>query len=50
LDRNLTARFTGIEIMRRLIGVAQLPLGYGLDRKKELLELSQALVLESGGE
>jgi 5-methylthioribose kinase len=49
LDRDLTARFTGIEIMRRLIGVAQLPLGYGLDRKKELLELSQVLVLENGG-
>jgi 5-methylthioribose kinase len=50
LDRSLLARFAGIEIMRRLIGVAQLPLGYGLDRKKELLELSQVLVLESRGQ
>ena len=41
----LSRQFAGVEIMRRLIGVAQLPLGYGIDKKRELLELSQALVL-----
>ena len=37
----LSRRFAGVEIMRRLIGVAQLPLTYGADRKQELLELSR---------
>lgn len=37
--------FAGIEIMRRLIGVAQLPLSAHLARKSELLELSHELVL-----
>jgi 5-methylthioribose kinase len=40
-----TARgFAGAEIMRRLIGVAQLPLEAGLDEKRELLALSKRLV------
>jgi 5-methylthioribose kinase len=38
-------RFAGVEIMRRLIGVAQLPLTCGIDRKAELLRLSRELVL-----
>jgi 5-methylthioribose kinase len=38
-------RFAGVEIMRRLIGVAQLPLECGLERKEELLLLSRELVL-----
>ncbi len=41
----LSRQFAGVEIMRRLIGVAQLPLGYGIEKKRELLELSQKLVL-----
>jgi 5-methylthioribose kinase len=41
----LTRRFAGAEIMRRLIGVAQLPLSYGLERKVDLLKLSRQLVL-----
>ncbi len=41
----LARQFAGVEIMRRLIGVAQLPLGYGIERKCELLELSRKLVL-----
>lgn len=44
-DQTLMRKFAGIEIMRRLIGVAQLPLVYGLERKAELLELSRELVL-----
>ena len=38
-------QFAGVEIMRRLIGVAQLPLSYGITRKRELLALSELLVL-----
>jgi len=38
-------RFAGVEIMRRLIGVAQLPLDCGIERKEELLRLSRELVL-----
>jgi 5-methylthioribose kinase len=40
-----TARaFAGAEIMRRLIGVAQLPLPADIQRKKELLALSKRLI------
>ena len=45
-DSDLMKRFAGAEIMRRLIGVAQLPLPYGLAEKEELLNLSEGLVLE----
>ncbi len=44
-DERLMRQFAGTEIMRRLIGVAQLPLPYGLDRKRELLQRSLDLVL-----
>ena len=44
-DRDLMKEFAGAEIMRRLIGVAQLPLSYGLEEKEALLNLSEALVL-----
>ena len=40
-----TLKITGVEIMRRLIGVAQLPLSYGLKKKVSLLETSRTLVL-----
>lgn len=46
LDRSLLAGFAGTEIMRRMIGVAQLPVEYGMGRKRELLDLSVRLVLE----
>jgi len=45
----LMLQLAGVEIMRRLIGYAQLPLVYGLDRKRELLELSRDLVLDPRG-
>ena len=41
----LVEQFAGVEIMRRLIGVAQLPLTVGLARKQRLLQLSRQLVL-----
>ncbi len=44
-DRTLVARFAGMEIMRRLIGVAQLPLSRTIDEKRGLLEWSEQLVL-----
>jgi len=46
VDRSLALQFAGVEITRRLIGVAQLPVKFGLKRKTELLQLSQALVME----
>ncbi len=46
-DKTLIDAFAGVEIMRRLIGVAQLPVSYGIERKTELLERSKSLVLGS---
>jgi len=46
LDVPLVAGYAGVEIMRRLIGVAQLPLSLGIERKRELLGLSRRLVVE----
>lgn len=45
LDEQLLFGFAGTEVMRRLIGVAQLPLPYGMDVKRRLLDLSRSLVL-----
>lgn len=45
LDEPMMLNFAGIEIMRRLIGVAQLPLSHDLDVKRRLLEVSRSLVL-----
>jgi 5-methylthioribose kinase len=45
IDRALARRFAGVEIMRRLIGVAQLPLDAPLDRKQDLLDRARQLVL-----
>ena len=44
-DKKLALQFAGVEIMRRLIGYAQLPLKYGLAIKEDLLRLSVELVL-----
>lgn len=44
LNHELLTQFAGIEIMRRLIGVAQLPLSMGLEKKEQLLVLSQQMV------
>ena len=45
VDRALANRIAGIEIMRRLIGVAQLPLMIDLAAKVALLEAARNLVL-----
>ena len=47
LDRSLVRQFAGVEIMRRLIGVAQLPLRMSLDQTRALLARSRALVIDS---
>jgi 5-methylthioribose kinase len=49
LDSSLVAQYSGVEIMRRLIGVAQLPLPHGIDRKRALLDASRRLVVEPRG-
>jgi 5-methylthioribose kinase len=43
---NLAQQWAGVEIMRRLLGVAQLPLAADLERKRQLLELSKCFVLD----
>lgn len=45
IDEILTLQYAGIEIMRRLIGYAQLPLERSLEEKALLLNLSVQLVL-----
>jgi 5-methylthioribose kinase len=45
-DESLMIQLAGVEIMRRIIGYAQLPVGYGLERKSELLQISRKMVLE----
>ena len=47
VDRALTRQFAGVEIMRRLIGVAQLPLTAALETKRGLLDRARQLVLAS---
>ncbi len=49
LEERLVLGFAGVEIMRRLLGVAQLPLALALDGKQRLLALSRALVADPGG-
>jgi 5-methylthioribose kinase len=44
-DEHLLRQFTGVEILRRLIGLAQLPLSLSLDEKARLLQMATDLVL-----
>ena len=46
LDLALVEAYAGVEIMRRLIGVAQLPLPHGIEVKRTLLQHSRRLLLE----
>ena len=48
-DEGLVLGFAGVEIMRRLLGVAQLTLSLPLDGKQHLLTLSHRLVLAPEG-
>jgi len=38
LDRRLVSAFAGVEILRRLLGVAQLPISFDLQRKRSLVD------------
>ncbi|MBX3280168.1 MAG: phosphotransferase [Acidobacteria bacterium] len=49
-DQNLAYGFAGAEIIRRLIGVAQLPLACGLKQKIELLDRARNWMLAWGGD
>ena len=46
LNRSLLDKVAGIEIMRRLIGLAQLPLKRSIHEKKLLLKMARALILD----
>ncbi|WP_179374677.1 phosphotransferase [Winogradskyella wichelsiae] len=45
IDKNLLAQITGIEIMRRLIGLAQLPISTSIKEKEALLQLAYKLIM-----
>ncbi len=45
-EQRRALQFAGVEIMRRLIGVAQLPLTADLARKSDLIDCSRRLVIE----
>ncbi len=45
IDRTLTAQIAGIEIMRRLIGLAQLPLNRTIEEKQYLLQKAHQMIL-----
>lgn len=44
IDQVLLSRYAGIEIMRRLIGLAQLPISRTLAEKKELMDIAVSLM------
>ena len=44
-DNQLVNRYRGVEILRRLIGIAQLPLKLSLEQKARLLEKAKNLIL-----
>ena len=44
-SKTLVLQYAGVEIMRRLLGVAQLPISLSLEAKGELLDRSREMVL-----
>lgn len=46
LDQTLLDRYRGVEILRRVIGIAQLPVTMTLGQKKELLNFAKFLILQ----
>ncbi|WP_417589208.1 phosphotransferase [Owenweeksia hongkongensis] len=44
LDEDLRKKFTATEILRRILGLAQLPLEIGLEKRKSLLEESRNIL------
>ncbi len=47
-DMKLMNQLTGVEIMRRIIGLAQLPLSADLEGRKEMLKTAYALIMGQG--
>ena len=45
LDWSLVQQYRGVELLRRLIGIAQLPVSLSLDEKKSLLALAKTYLL-----
>lgn len=45
LDHKLILNFAGVEILRRLLGVAQLPITHDLGQKRGLIEVAISMVL-----
>jgi 5-methylthioribose kinase len=46
LDNSLLAQYTGVEILRRFFGLAQLPLSLSLSQKKELALFAINLIID----
>ena len=46
-EPELALRFAGVEIMRRIIGVAQLPIESDINKKSQLIACSKKLILNS---
>jgi 5-methylthioribose kinase len=46
-DEKLLNQFVGVEILRRIIGLAQLPLSLSLETKKELLKEAKGLIINN---
>jgi 5-methylthioribose kinase len=45
LDENLCKKFTAAEILRRILGLAQLPLEINLDKRKQLVKEAREVIL-----
>jgi len=45
IDLQVLDQLTGVEVMRRLIGLAQLPLSIGLEKKSQLLKEAYRLIM-----
>ncbi len=45
LDIDLTTKYMAVEIMRRILGLAQLPLTIDLEKRKELLTMSHQILV-----
>ena len=45
-DEEMMRGFAGTEILRRILGVAQLPLAMSLDQKQDLMERGRSLIIE----
>lgn len=46
-DMSLVNRYAGVELLRRMIGIAQLDLTLSLEEKKELMEMAKSMILSS---